>query len=100
MALPLLYRLVRIAASNFMLFRRHLWRCLVEGPFTGMMYIYTSTEVFNMWLRAMGSKIGRQCWLSEFFRCRWVAAGHAALPFGQPSQSRSQGRQANSTSPN
>lgn len=53
-----------------MRFRRHLWRCLLGGPFTGMSYMWTSTEIFNMWLRAMGAKIGRQCWLSEFFRCK------------------------------
>jgi hypothetical protein len=49
--------------------RLHLWRCLIKGPFSAIAYLYTSTEVFNAWLRALGSKIGRQCWLSEMFHC-------------------------------
>lgn len=50
-------------------FRLHIWRSLVRGPFVSVTYLWTSTEVFNIWLRAMGAKIGRQCWLSEQFAC-------------------------------
>jgi hypothetical protein len=60
----------KVAAGGLWLqFRRHLWRCLVKGPFTSVVYTWTSTEVFNIWLRALGSQVGRQCWLSEMFRC-------------------------------
>jgi len=47
----------------------HLWRCLIRGPFVSVTYLWTSTEVYNMWLRALGANIGRQCWLSEQFAC-------------------------------
>ncbi|KAF6251173.1 hypothetical protein COO60DRAFT_1677209 [Scenedesmus sp. NREL 46B-D3] len=49
--------------------RRHFYKCLLAGPFQTIVWQYTSTEVFNAWLRALGSKIGRQCWLSEMFKC-------------------------------
>ena len=58
-----------VAAGLWTHFRLHIWRSLVRGPFVGVTYLWTSTEVFNMWLRAMGAKIGRQCWLSEQFAC-------------------------------
>jgi hypothetical protein len=58
-----------IAAGHWTHLRLHLWRCLIKGPFSAISYLYTSTEVFNAWLRALGSKIGRQCWLSEMFHC-------------------------------
>ncbi|WIA16041.1 hypothetical protein OEZ85_012770 [Tetradesmus obliquus] len=49
--------------------RRHLFKCLIAGPFQSIIWQFTSTEVYNAWLRALGAKIGRQCWLSEMFRC-------------------------------
>lgn len=49
--------------------RIHMWRTLLRGPFTSLTHMWTSTEVYNAWMRALGAKIGRQCWLSEFFRC-------------------------------
>jgi hypothetical protein len=47
----------------------HLFKCLIAGPFQSIIWQFTSTEVYNAWLRALGAKIGRQCWLSEMFRC-------------------------------
>lgn len=34
-----------------------------------MIHIWTSTEIYNAWMRALGAKIGKQAWLAEFFRC-------------------------------
>lgn len=66
---PSLLSLALLAAGHWTHLRLHLWRCLIKGPFSAIAYLYTSTEVFNAWLRALGSKIGRQCWLSEMFHC-------------------------------
>lgn len=49
--------------------RRHLFKCLLSGPFQSIIWQFTSTEVYNLWLRLLGGKIGRQCWLSEQFKC-------------------------------
>jgi hypothetical protein len=58
-----------LAGGLWLAWRRHVFKCLIAGPFLSIIWQFTSTEVYNAWLRALGSNIGRQCWLSEMFRC-------------------------------
>jgi hypothetical protein len=65
----LLLLLLVFSGGLWLAWRRHVFKCLIAGPFQSIIWQFTSTEVYNAWLRALGSKIGRQCWLSEMFKC-------------------------------
>ncbi len=54
--------------SRLFRLRLHLWRSLLELPYIKTTWMWTATEVFNTWLRALGAKVGRQAWLSEKLR--------------------------------
>lgn len=53
----------------FWRFRYHLWKAILEQPYSKVAFTWTSTEVFNLWMRALGARVGRQAWLSEKLRC-------------------------------
>lgn len=47
-------------------FRSHLLQVMLDHPGLKMyLYMWTGTAVFNAWLRAMGSKVGKQAWIGE-----------------------------------
>jgi hypothetical protein len=47
-------------------FRHHLQQCLLEHPTVKTAaYLWTGTAIFNAWLRALGTKVGKQAWIGE-----------------------------------
>lgn len=71
-------------------FRSHLLQVMLDHPGLKMyLDMWTGTAMFNAWLRAMGSKVGKQAWIGEGLQlfehdlveigdgvsvCRWVGA--------------------------
>ena len=69
-------------------FRSHVLQILLDHPAMKMyLYMWTGTAMFNSWLRAMGTKVGKQAWIGEGLQlfehdlveigdcvsvCRWV----------------------------
>lgn len=41
-------------------FRMHLYSCLVDHPLVRLgAFLWSGTEMYNMWLRGLGMKVGR-----------------------------------------
>lgn len=47
-------------------FRSHLMQVMLDHPALKVyLYMWTGTAIFNAWLRAMGTKVGKQAWIGE-----------------------------------
>jgi hypothetical protein len=52
--------------SSWQRFRHHLQQCLLDHPTVKTAaFLWTGTAIFNAWLRALGTKVGKQAWIGE-----------------------------------
>jgi acetyltransferase-like isoleucine patch superfamily enzyme len=52
--------------SPFMRLRLHFMECCLNHPYVRMgAFLWSGTEVYNVWLRGLGMKVGRQAWIGE-----------------------------------